>query len=602
MRGWRYLPYLFPLLAATLLIVFESNFLFQAQERNLFLHTPLFFEQQMVKPGGLLTWAGTYLTQYFYYPALGAGLLCLLWVLFMWLTQHVFRLPKTWMAMTLVPVACLLTAITSLGYWVYYLKLPGHMFDATLGALVAVSLTELYKRSTRLGYSSTAFLLIATAVAYPLFGFYGLLAMLLMSIMAWRTSRHPAIDSTIAVAGIIVMPIACYHLVYHETNIVNIYWAALPVFSHTTERCFAYYTPYIILVASLIIMALFYSKERDEKPLKRQWLWLQATLLTITTACVVVFWQKDDNFHRELSMMRSLEKQDWQQMLKIAKSAKDEPTRAMCMMQNLALFQLGRQGDEMYTYPIGAKHPNAPFQSRIIHTVGRTLYLHYGMTNYCYRWCMEDGVEYGWTVEKLKLMTLCALVNNELAVAQKYLNLLRKTTFHKSWAKRYSQYLRNPSMMMNAPEFRAIISLRDNDNYITNDMSLMEMFLLEHFSTTMSGNPLIQEQSMLAAMQTKNAQLFLTQFFGYARQRQGQHMPRHYQEAACLFGNLEGMDTSNMPFDPSVRRNYEEMAVAMNTLHQKGMDIDQMRPHIPAHLRSTYFFDYYFNSYDFLEN
>ena len=84
----RFLPYIGVLAAAVLLVVFESDFLYTAQEQNLFLHTPLFFEQQMVRAGGLLTWAGCYLTQFFYYPMLGAGLLCLLWAFLLWLLLH----------------------------------------------------------------------------------------------------------------------------------------------------------------------------------------------------------------------------------------------------------------------------------------------------------------------------------------------------------------------------------------------------------------------------------------------------------------------------------------------------------------------------------
>ena len=55
-----YIPSL--LLIAILLIAFESDFLFRIQEQNLFLHTPLFFQQHMTKAGGLLTWAGCYLS------------------------------------------------------------------------------------------------------------------------------------------------------------------------------------------------------------------------------------------------------------------------------------------------------------------------------------------------------------------------------------------------------------------------------------------------------------------------------------------------------------------------------------------------------------
>ncbi len=83
---------MFPFLAAVLLALFEADMLWIAQEQNLLLHTQLFFDQQMVKAGGLLTWMGCYLTQFFYYPMLGAGVLCLLWAFLMWLLQRVFRL------------------------------------------------------------------------------------------------------------------------------------------------------------------------------------------------------------------------------------------------------------------------------------------------------------------------------------------------------------------------------------------------------------------------------------------------------------------------------------------------------------------------------
>lgn len=72
------LSYLCVLLMAVALAVFEADLLYKLQEQNLFMRTPLFFQQRMVVAGGLLSWAGSYLTQYFYYPMLGAGLLCLL--------------------------------------------------------------------------------------------------------------------------------------------------------------------------------------------------------------------------------------------------------------------------------------------------------------------------------------------------------------------------------------------------------------------------------------------------------------------------------------------------------------------------------------------
>lgn len=485
---------------AVLLAVLEGDVLFRIQEQNLFLHTPLFFRQCMVTAGGLLMWMGAYLTQFLYYPMLGAGLLCLLWAFLMWLLGRTFHLPDQWMPITLVPVACLLIANVDLGYWIYYLKLRGYFFDATLGAIAAVGLTWAYRCLPKKAYLRTLFVPIATTIGYVLFGFYGLWAAILMGITAWRKDSRRMMDGLLAVASVIIVPLVYYHVLFHETNLVNIYWVGLPVFAFRQESFFAYNLPYIVLVVSIMLIGysgklLGYSKKLKVNP-------ISYSLLIIP--CVAVCWYKDDNFHREQSMYRSIEQSDWEQVLKTAKGAKGEPTRAMCMMQNLALFRLGRQGDEMFNYPNGAKRPNAPFPIRIVHTQGKMLYLQYGVVNYCYRWCMEDGVEYGWTAAGLKMMAKCALLNREPQAAQRFLNLLKKTDFNKDWAIQFQTHLQTPWQITKDKELGAIIPLLRKDNFLTADQSQIEMFLIEQILSTPGTTREQQELARLTMYYYKN--------------------------------------------------------------------------------------------------
>lgn len=108
------------------LLFFEGDFLWKAQELNLFQHTSLFFKQQMVVPGGMLTYVGTFLTQFFYYPWLGVLMLMGCWLLLMWMISRAFLLPKTWALLMFVPVSLLLLTFMDMGYWIYILKLRGH--------------------------------------------------------------------------------------------------------------------------------------------------------------------------------------------------------------------------------------------------------------------------------------------------------------------------------------------------------------------------------------------------------------------------------------------------------------------------------------------
>ena len=488
------------LLAAGLLAVSEANLLYQLQEQNLFLRSPLFFEQHTTVAGGLLAWVGAYLTQFFYYPLLGAGLLGLLWLFLLWLLKSTFRLGVAWAVMTLVPVACLLLTIADLGYWVYYLKLPGHAFVATVGTLVALVLAWGYRRVSHWAWVSQLYVLLTACVGYPLFGFYGLLAVGLMALLSWQTDQAAArpiaakaADSLLAVLAVMAVPLVCYHTVFHETNIVNIYWTALPVFAMHGERYAVYYLPYVVLVATLVVLALVGGKS----PRGRVVPWANAVLLVAIVACVAAFWQKDANFHHELSMQRSMERQQWQQVLQEAKTVKGEPTRAICLMQNLALFRLGRMEKEMFLFPNGAAQPRSPFPVRMVHTVGKMLYLEYGIPNYCYRWCMEDGVEYGWTAERLKLMAKCSLLNGEMAAAQRFLNMLKKTTFHKAWALRYEAYVQRPQLVSRDPGLGPVLPLLRADNFLTADQSQLEMFLVEHILSTPGGTSAQQELARL---------------------------------------------------------------------------------------------------------
>ena len=86
-------------------------------------------------------------------------------------------------------------------------------------------------------------------------------------------------------------------------------------------------------------------------------------------------------------------------MLNEAAEQKDEPTRAIVMMRNLALSRLGKQGDYMFFYKNGSKAYAAPFGMRLMMVVGQMIYYQYGMLNYCNRLCMEMGVEFGFRNE-----------------------------------------------------------------------------------------------------------------------------------------------------------------------------------------------------------
>ena len=229
----RFYPLLLVLVAlvAAFVVVLnnESEYLFCVEEMNLFLYTPLFFKQQLVVAGGLLIYLGTYL-----------------------LTKRTFRVSRWWSALLLVPIALVLLTDFGVGYWVYMLKLRGFFFITVIGLSMAVAsvwawrvlLTHLSRFSFPV---SLLFMVLAAVVLYPLAGFYGLLAIVLMAIIGWRvegmTLKWKISESVLALLLVFFVPLVFYRNVFYETNVDDIYRQALPLFE-STELYMQYYWPY----------------------------------------------------------------------------------------------------------------------------------------------------------------------------------------------------------------------------------------------------------------------------------------------------------------------------------------------------------------------
>ena len=598
------------LATAFFLLTYESEYLWKIQELNLFLDTPLYLRQQMVTSGWLLTWAGSWFTEFFYHPWMGVGMFCAWLALMMLVVGRAFRIPIRWAVVLLIPVAAIVMANVQLGYWIYYLKLRGVFFTAAIGITVAAGSVWLYRSLPVSILWRCAYMTLSTAVLYPLAGFYGLLATLLMGVLTWRidcplqtpptgggckragvvTSLKVAATVT-ALLNIVLWPLLYYHYVFCQTSMDNIWWTALPIFVFDKEYA-TYYTPYYILAASLLLLAALYGWwQRQEK-------WPTAVLVSqvaIAGCCVwgtYHFWYKDYNFHKELRMQQCVENLNWKGVEREGAEQRDEPTRAIVMMRNLALFRLGVQGDRMYHYKMGAKASDTPLPIAMTQVVGRLVYYNYGQTNFCYRWCLEDGVEMGWRVEYLKYLVRCSLANGEERVARKYINMLKHTRYHRQWAEHYEQFIGKRETLAANPEFKQILHLMTGRDVLASDQSLTEKFLIYQFIDNQSPDPLYQEQALLSALWTKDIQIFWPRFFTYAAIHKDNHMPVHFQEAAYLYGHLEQeVDISRMPFDKEVAQAYNDfMAMAQQ---YRGLTEEQMKPIFYPRFGHTFYYDYF---------
>ena len=556
------------------LLNYEENLLWKLQEYNLFLDTSLFFKQQMVVPGGLLTWLGTFFTEFFYHAWQGVLMLCAWWVLLVWLASRAFRVPMKWLTLLLVPVALLLATNMELGYWIYYVKLRGYYFVGTIGLTAAMAAVWGFRCVPSM--LRVAYMVVSALVLYPLLGAYGLLAVVMMGLLSWQHQDmklwHRAVACVVALLLVLVVPKGYYWQVYYQTSIDDIYRAALPLFE--MELSYGeYYTPFVLLGVFCLLLCLpvpaAFKKVADKTLV---WALCQVLLLAGMTMCVKHFWYRDYNFEKELEMRHALEQEDWEGIVRAAVDLQDEPTRGIVMMKNLALFRLGRQGDEMYHYRTGSKDYNTAIKPNMTQIVGCVIYY--------------------WRAEHLKYMTRCALVNGEYQVAAKYIGLLKHTRFHKEWAEQQEQYLQHPETMDQDKNYAVVKRLKMTEDHLGSDNGLPEMYLMNVLLDINSTDPLVQELTLLSALWKKDIGVFWPRFFNYATLHQNEHMPKHYQEAAYLYGHLENqVDISRMPFDADVKQSYEEFM--QQAQRCGGMTEEQMQPIFYPKFGHTFYYEYF---------
>ncbi|MBP5338562.1 MAG: hypothetical protein J6Z14_04560 [Prevotella sp.] len=604
---------------AVLLLVLEGDFLWKVQEQNLFLATPLFFKEQLVVPGGFLSWLGAFFTQFLYHPWVGVLLIAVWWLLLAWLVGRAFRLNGWLSLLSVVPVVLILVTIVDMGYWVYMLKLRGHFFVTTIGATTVTALVWAFRvLSDKIKLLTILFPFFTCVIGYPLLGIYALAASLLMAVWIWRLEPRKGMAVTVCAVGllsIVVVPLLCYRYMYYQTNLLNIYYAELPLY-YIQEDYQEYYVPYYLLLAFFVGLALtpiptvkerhiesqmqkstgkkgktpavpFFQREGFRKGL------VGIGLLTAAVIYAVCYWYRDENFQRELAMQHCMEQLDWQGMLREAAAQQDEPTRAIVVMRNIALARLGRQGNEMYHYLNGSKRINAPFDMRMLLVTGPQTYYQYGMVNSCYRLSMEMCVEFGWRVEYIKYLALCSVLNGEWQAARKYTHLFHRTLYFHDWASRLDALIAKPDEIAKDPEMGFITHMMHYDSRLASDHGYVEESVMKNLTaSTFASDPIFVEQAMLASLYTKDVRRFWRHLSDYVKLHPNQPLPIHVQEAALLFGTLEdrhGLDT--WPISESVRQSYNRFLEV--TPRYNNMEADVVRKALGPLFGRTYFYEYY---------
>jgi len=572
-----------------------KDFFIWASDNSLYIPTRQFFLQTTQVAGGFLNYLGLFFTQFFLYPFIGSAILSFFLLIIVFLVIKLFNFSPRIYPIAFIPSFALFVSITQTGYLISTLKSPGYIFTNILGIIISLLICwgfkNVLKKYKHFAVYLMPFVIIA---AYPLFGFYSLftaIVCILITFFIIKISLKRSVSLfLIYLSTGLLIPWFTARFIYTEMPWYDSFIAGLPKYYFNLVEL-PLWSPFIVLFISLLLFNLILLDKVNFLSRGKCILSFSMGVFFLMLSCVYFFSYRNSNFNTELKLLQAIEKNDWEQAVLIREKHDDRPTRLIIMCYNLALHKLGLAGDRMFSVDNNSVLHDFYRKNMITMNYGaKPLYFHYGKINYCYRWCMEEMVEYGMTVRGLKYMVKCALLNDEFSLAKKYNSVLQNTLFHKKWAKKYQQYIENPQLLTEDVELNSVRPLMAYQNQVDRDKYMLEFYILNNFARMKGGLPELVDLSLQFNLIMKNVERFWPRFFLYASLHE--RIPVHYQEAALLYSYLETeVDLSKFKFDSEVLEKFEKL-VSMSV--QYADNSEELNRNIFQPLFGKTFWYYYF--------
>lgn len=224
----------------------------------------------------------------------------------------------------------------------------------------------------------------------------------------------------------------------------------------------------VFILAALISIAFHFIAGKPSHPVSPS-RWGQGICGVLFLGLYLYTWTGKENERITASMQRAYQEQNWDKMIQQARQAK-QPTRSVAAYHAIALLQTGGLLNNLLDIPY--QYPDLGLINRGgLPDDGTDLYLSdcclsSGLVNTAYHQAMERMVIDGPSCYTLKQLFFCSLLNEEYALANKYLYLLQQVPFESDFVRKYMPLVANPKGILEQPFFNRILALKPkNDSF-----------------------------------------------------------------------------------------------------------------------------------------
>ena len=503
------------LLIFTIFVVYilyiNQDVFYTAQDRSEFIYGSPFYHELVSKPFGLMQYVGAWFTQLFFHPALGSGVLVAIWTLIFIVGKKAFRLQGGTSAWMLLPVACLLTSVVDLGYWIYVSTIRGYWFSQSIGYLIMLLLLWIARQTPRKWH--LVWYLIGFCI-YPVLGWFALLFILCLALVEKPTWRE-----LIGVVLLLFTASIWHTQFYNYLKFDDIVLAGLPQFITPSDKTEHLSLPFLALgILSVLI------------PLLRRLHDCALGHLLLPVFCavagIIFTWSQmyyDKNYIDEMRMVRYAFDDNWKGVLKMAEMNK-KPTTTMVFLKNIALMNEGGLLDHSFAmgninYPIN--NPDT-LHVTLLDIASPLVYYNYGMMNEGIRLCYENAIQAGMTPFYLKMLARCTKATGERDLQERFTTILHHHPFYAEWEPAPVS-TKIKELQQAYPD--ELTGIENSDSYVVNNISLWYE----------SDIKVASEQALLYAMIRCDSRRFWASLRNFVKLHMNEEFPLHAQEAYILY-------------------------------------------------------------------
>ncbi len=512
----------------------------------------------IIKPGGLLEYAGIFLAQAYYNTfsasfILSALLFCNALVFYN-IGKKLFSGKAVSLPFILIPV-CLLFLLQSNINWLIHFNLG--ILLTLIFFLLAIGK---FRRKIKI------LPLIFLPVFFYLAGAYAWVFLIMYSLfyIIYDKWVYPVFLLIISILSFLIS--REFIFILPDSDLL-FYCLPLPIIFKSPY--FFYFASFIIVTYPVTAKKLFNIELMNNKNFTG-YLTFFLCGLTLTILFAKYY---NSNAAYAAKLENFLYEQDWDSIIKQQEKYKSSSLVSQ-YYYNIALAEKGLLCERMFNGPQDYGHRAliiAEWDIEAgIHNIYRGVYFFYtiGLINEAQRWAYESLVSLGYRPENIKMLIKTSLINGFYNVAGKYINLLKKTLHYKDWVKKYEQMLINPGLIMEDPELADKIRIQPKKDFMIRVRNPQSNLLL-----MLEANPenektfeymmawFLLEKDIDAVIQ--NIHTFND--LSYTR------LPRHIQEAVFYYGPLP--DLGELSISKEVRNlyiNYESLAFSSQNNRSPG--------------------------------